>query len=156
MRKDYSLTPTTRDGKPRRPIEIAMTPMSDVIFLLRVFFLATSSFQLVEQLMPSGVSETEDSAGNSEAPPPEVTDDALDQIVVKLQQEGDQVFAVLNEGKLANWQELQVRFRTIGSVGSDPPVIIDPAAEVQADYFVQAYDWARESGLSRVYLAIRK
>ncbi len=156
MRKDYSLTPTTRDGKPRRPIEIVMTPMIDVIFLLLVFFLATSSFQLVELLMPSGVSETEDNAGNTEAPPPEVTDDALDQIVVKLQQDGDQVFAVLNEVKLANWQELHVRFRAIGSVGSDLPVIIDPAAEVQADYFVQAYDWARESGLSRVYLAIRK
>ena len=81
MRKDYSLTPTTRDGKPRRPIEIVMTPMIDVIFLLLVFFLATSSFQLVELLMPSGVSETEDNAGNTEAPPPEVTDDALDQIV---------------------------------------------------------------------------
>ena len=41
----------------RRAVSLNMTPMIDVIFLLLVFFLATSSFQVVEKLLPSSVSK---------------------------------------------------------------------------------------------------
>jgi biopolymer transport protein ExbD len=37
----------------RRP-DVMMTPMIDVVFLLLVFFLATASFDRLEQILPSG------------------------------------------------------------------------------------------------------
>ncbi|MEM7476871.1 MAG: biopolymer transporter ExbD [Planctomycetota bacterium] len=156
MRKDYTLTPTSRDGKPRRPIEIVMTPMIDVIFLLLVFFLATSSFQLVEQLMPSSVSETEQSTGNSDQPPPEPTDDAVNQVVINLEMQNGLTVAKLGGVVLPSLEDLKARLKTISQSGGDSPVIIDPEPEVTANDFVRVYDWAREVGLARVYLAIRK
>jgi len=37
----------------RRELEIKMTPMIDVVFLLLVFFIWTSSFHIVENVLPS-------------------------------------------------------------------------------------------------------
>lgn len=156
MRQDYSLTPLARGGRVRRPIEIAMTPMIDVIFLLLVFFLATSSFQIVEKLLPSGVSETAEISGSSDEPPPEPTDDALDQVVVKLYQQVGQPVAQMNGSPLADFTELESRLRAISLARADVPVVIDPEGDVLAADVVRAYDWARQVGLARVFLATRK
>lgn len=155
MKRDYSLSPTSRSGRPRRPIEIAMTPMIDVIFLLLVFFLATSSFQLIEKMLPSGVSNTAEASGNSQDPPPEPTDDALDQLVVKLQMQGDVAMASMNGVALPHWSQLKERLAALSSVRSDVPVVIDPDGNVRAASVIAAYDWARQAGLTRVYMAIR-
>ncbi|MFN3190731.1 MAG: ExbD/TolR family protein [Aureliella sp.] len=155
MKTDYSISPASRSRRPRKPIEIAMTPMIDVIFLLLVFFLATSSFQVVEYLMPSGVSEQAETTGNSQQPPAEPTDDAIDQVVVKLQRRDGQTIAVLNDVVLPELQALETRLKNIAATKADVPVIIDPEGEVLAAAVIRAYDWARASGLSRVYLATK-
>ena len=41
----------------RRELEIKMTPMIDVVFLLLVFFVWTASFQAIEYLLPSSLSQ---------------------------------------------------------------------------------------------------
>lgn len=156
MKRDYSLTRTSRSGRPRRPIEIVMTPMIDVIFLLLVFFLATSSFQLVEKLLPSGVSKTTEATGRAEAVPPDPTDDAIDQVVIKLQLQGDVAVARMNGVALADLSELKERLQAISAARADVPVVIDPEAKVRATDVVRAYDWARQAGLARVYLATRQ
>lgn len=157
MRRDFSLAPVGRSGRPRRPIDIAMTPMIDVIFLLLVFFLATSTFDLVERMLPSAVSQMPEPSGSGvDAPPPEPTQDALEQVVIKLQMLGPRTTILLNGGELANMSELQQQLRAISSVQADVPVVIDPDAEVAAADVVNAYDLARQSGLVRVYLATRQ
>lgn len=133
-----------------------MTPMIDVIFLLLVFFLATSSFQLVEQLLPSGVSQSTEAVGNSEQVPTDPTDDALDQVVIKLEKQGGITVARLNEGPLPDFQQLRDRLLAISLAASDVPVVIDPAQDIAASDVIKAYDWAREAGLARVYLATRE
>lgn len=155
MRRDFSLTPAGRTGRPRKAIELMMTPMIDVIFLLLVFFVTTSSFQLVERLLPSAVSESAAAAGNSQQPPPEPTQDALDQIVVKINWVQGQSVASLNGVELPALSELQPRLVAISQVQANVPLIIDPAGAVPARDVVTAYDWARQAGLSRVYLATR-
>lgn len=155
MKRDYSLTPTSRSGRPRKPIELMMTPMIDVIFLLLVFFLTTSSFQMVEQLLPSAVSQVKEPLGDSPEPPPEPTQDALEQVIIKLNLQGDTVDALLNGVALADLSQLKSRFQALGQVRANVPVIIDPAVSVQAKDVVLVYDWARQAGLSRVYLATR-
>lgn len=156
MRRDFSLSPVGRSGRPRKPIELMMTPMIDVIFLLLVFFLTTSSFQMVEQLLPSALSDETATTGSSDQPPPEPTQDAIDQIVVKLKLSGVQAVANMNGSDLAEFSQLKDRLLTLSLVRADVPVIIDPAGDVPAKDVVQAYDWARQVGLSRVYLATRK
>lgn len=157
MRRDFSLVPTHRGGKPRRPIEVAMTPMIDVIFLLLVFFVATSSFQLVEQILPSGVAEAPDSESQGQLDQPtEPTQDALEQVVVRLAASGDGVTVTLNDVELTQFSDLKSRFEGISQAKADVPVVIDPDGDVVARDVIQAYDWARERGLSRVFLAVSK
>jgi biopolymer transport protein ExbD len=140
----------------RKEVEISMTPMIDVIFLLLVFFITTSSFQVVEKLLPSGVSDLKSVAGGNSDPPPEVTQAMLEQIVIKLSLNGNDVVAVLNGQPLASLDELFQRLKTIGQVSPNAPVIIDPDAKVPAGVVVKAYDRARASGLTSVFMATRK
>lgn len=155
MRTEYSLSTARRGQRPRRPLEIMMTPMIDVIFLLLVFFLATSSFQIVEQLMPGGVSQLNPSGGASAEPPPEVSQDALEQVVVKLVASDGGTIVRLNGVDLARFDELKERLAAIGRLRTAAPIIIDPMPSIQAAEVILAYDWARQSGLTRVYLATR-
>jgi biopolymer transport protein ExbD len=158
MRTEYALSTRSRRGsqRPRRPIEIMMTPMIDVIFLLLVFFLATSSFQIVEQLMPSNVSKLTPPVGAGEAPPPEPSDDALEQVLVKLEYAESGAIAKLNGIALTQFSDLRQRLLAMSGVRANVPVIIDPDPLVQAADVVAVYDWARQAGLTRVYLATRR
>ena len=156
MRRDFSLTPTGRSGRPRKPIELMMTPMIDVIFLLLVFFLTTSSFQVLEQLLPSAVSDISAGSGSSDQPPPVPTQDAIDQVVIKLKLVDLRAVASLNGSQLSSFSQLKQRLQALSAVRADVPVIIDPAGDVPAKDVVIAYDWARQVGLSRVYLATHK
>ena len=156
MRTDYTLSTRGRSQRPRRPIEIMMTPMIDVIFLLLVFFLVTSSFQVVEQLMPSGVSNLSSPTGNAATPPPEPTQDALEQVIIKLEFTESGAVAKLNGVALPNLASLRERLIAMSRIRADVPVIIDPEPRVQASDVVAAYDWARQAGLTRVYLATRQ
>lgn len=156
MRRDFSLSPIGRSGRPRKPIEVEMTPMIDVIFLLLIFFLTASSFQMVEQLMPSAISEASAPAGDSAQPPPVPTQDAIDQVVVKLKLVNNSVVASLHGVDLPELSLLLPRLQAISQVRADVPVVIDPEGQVTAKDVVVAYDWARQAGLSRVYLATRK
>ncbi len=156
MRRDFSLASAGRSGRPRKPIELMMTPMIDVIFLLLVFFLTTSSFQVIEQLMPSAVSDASAASGSSGDPPPVPSQDAIDQVIIHLKLVGAQPVASLNGSDLPEYSQLKQRLRALSAARADVPVIIDPAGDVPAKDVVIAYDWARQVGLSRVYLATRK
>lgn len=156
MRTEYSLSGNHRSGRPRRPLEIMMTPMIDVIFLLLIFFLTTSSFQMIEQLLPSGVSRISPAGGAVDAPPPEPTQDALDQVIIELENSPTGAVARLNGVLLPALEQLQQSLQAISQVRPDVPVVIDPQPAVKAADVVAAYDWARQAGLSRVYLATRK
>ena len=62
----------------------------------------------------------------------------------------------MNGSDLADFSQLRARLQSLSAVRADVPVIIDPAGDVPAEDVIQAYDWARQVGLSRVYLATRK
>jgi biopolymer transport protein ExbD len=139
----------------RDPIEVMMTPMIDVIFLLLVFFLATSTFRVVEKLMPSGVSEVASATGDVDQIIEEIPLEFIDQVIVKIVDEADGTKILVNGIALRKQEELKGRFFAISQVQVSTPVIIDPEPTVPAATVVRVYDWARSSGLSRVYLATR-
>ena len=156
MRTNYTLTPSGRGGRPRQQLEVMMTPMIDVIFLLLIFFLATSSFQLIEQLMPSGVSRLSTPTGNALQPPPDPSQDALEQVSIQLQFAEAGAIAKLNGVVLPDLSELKERLQALSRVRPDVPVVIDPEPRVTAKDVITTYDWARQAGLTRVYLATRQ
>ena len=47
----YRSVHTRRD----RSLEVAMTPMIDVVFMLLIFFVWTASFQVAELILPSSI-----------------------------------------------------------------------------------------------------
>lgn len=154
MKTSYSLD-SGRIRRPQTKIEFSMTPMIDVIFLLLVFFLATSSFQVIEKLLPSTVSQWNSASGPENVPPPEQVQEMLDQVVVKLRSNGQLIEVELNGSPLSNFAELRGRLRSIAELQPGLPVIVDPEPSIPAGQVIKAYDWARSVGLSRVYLATR-
>jgi biopolymer transport protein ExbD len=146
---------STPRKRTRGQTEIMMTPMIDVIFLLLIFFLTTSGVAQMELLMPTGMSNLSPKTGQSMDPPPPVTQDQLDQIVVKLSLEND-VLQILMNGSAIPDDQLLARFKAVFAARPDVPLIIDPEGKVKAQDFVRVYDTARQAGLGRVYLAMRK
>lgn len=140
-------------------IELQMTPMIDVVFLLLVFFLWTSSFDLPEFDLPSSLAEPP--AGLADAsddpPPPE----AFDELVITVQRirgSGDAISNQplrlgLNGDAIENVDQLRGRLAQIVNLGAQPPVIVDPEDGTDIGAVVQIYDLARDVGLNRVLFA---
>ncbi len=155
MRTDYSLSSTSRSGRPRQPIEIMMAPMIDVIFLLLVFFLTSSSFRKPEKMLPSGMAQIAETTGQSDVPP-EISDDKMDQIIIKATYENGLTTWALNSVRPLDLAQLHSRLDSLGKLQRDVPVIIDPDGSVPIGEVISAYDSARSVGLTRVHLATRK
>jgi len=133
-------------------LEVKMTPMIDVVFLLLIFFVWTSSFETPEFDLPSSLAETP--AGGSEAntdqPPPV---EAFDEIIVKLQIRNGLTVIQLGGQRVDSIAALRSRLADVIAIGVQPPVIIDPEAEVTMERAVEAYDAARSAGADRVLYA---
>ncbi len=140
---------------PRRPrndaIELMMTPMIDVVFLLLVFFIWTSSFEVPEFDLPSAIAEPAQAPSESAAEPPLI--EPFDEIVIRLFRPNAQLVIELNGQPIDSLRALQERLREIIAIGVQPPVIIDPAPEITMNVAVRAYDAARAAGADRVLFA---
>ncbi|MCA9175420.1 MAG: biopolymer transporter ExbD [Planctomycetales bacterium] len=134
----------------RESLDVAMTPMIDVVFLLLVFFVWTASFSIVEYALPTAVTQT---AGNQPAnldtPPPPEAD--FDNVVVRVLA-GPRF--ELNGQTLETISELQERLREISSVRTDTPTVIHPDADVAMGAAVDAFDAARSAGFTKVAFAV--
>ena len=86
----------------------------------------------------------------------EISDDAIEQIVIKLSVIDSGAQATMNGVAVEQWDDLQIRLKSIAIAQASVPVIIDPESAVKAKFVVQAYDWSRQAGLDRVYLAVRQ
>ena len=133
-------------------LEVKMTPMIDVVFLLLIFFVWTSSFERPEYDLPSALAEPPPGGSESitsEVPPPEV----FDEIIVRLLSLEGRTILRLNGQPVTDADELQRRLAEIVALGVQPPVIIDPSEEITMDHAIEAYDAARAAGVDRVLFA---
>ena len=133
-------------------LEVKMTPMIDVVFLLLIFFVWTSSFELPEYDLPSALAQPPPGGSESitsEVPPPE----EFDEIVVRLLSLEGRTVLQLNGQPVADADALQQRLTEIVSLGVQPPVIVDPSDEITMDHAIEAYDAARAAGVDRVLFA---
>ncbi|MEE8451454.1 MAG: biopolymer transporter ExbD [Thermoguttaceae bacterium] len=134
----------------RGPLEVKMTPMIDVIFLLLIFFICTASFQMPEEILPTRFLLPGTVA--SETPiDPEVLD--LDEIVVKvLWRDGGPRWQI-NDRDYSSLAEVRAVLEAAARIKIDLPVILDIDPSVPMENVIDVYDLCRKVGLERVQFA---
>jgi len=137
----------------REPLELKMTPMIDVVFLLLIFFLWTSSFETPEFALPSIFAQPP-SAGIGLATKTETDIEPLDEIIIRLRANEQQrsPSILLNEQPIVSVAMLAQRLIAIIDIGVLPAVIIDPDEDVRIGAAIEIYDLARQTGFDRVML----
>ncbi len=128
-----------------------MTPMIDVVFLLLVFFLWTSSFNEPEFDLPSALAMQAETAAQSRGSS-ESTPELFDEIVIEV--DGADALS-LNGQAVASLEQLSAQLREIVQLGASPQVIIDPTEATAVGRAIAVYDTARAAGLDRVLFAAK-
>ena len=133
-----------------RSIELKMTPMIDVVFLLLVFFVWTSSFELPEYDLPGAIATPPVGSIESSAA---VSPEAFDEIVIRISRRDAENRIEINGTVMSDVIALADRLADIVAIGVQPPVIVDPDDNVTMDVAVSVYDAARSAGVDRVLFA---
>ncbi len=131
----------------RESLEIKMTPMIDVVFLLLVFFVWTASFQVVEYLLPSELSTLLGNQAALEEPPPEAD---FEDVVIRIHWTGDQPGWTVNDQQADSLAQLQQRLQAIAQVKQDAPVILHPDEEVPLGDVINVFDLSRLVGFEKI------
>jgi biopolymer transport protein ExbD len=138
-------------GHQRNSVDLQLTPMIDVVFLLLVFFVWTSSFETPEFDLPSAIAEPP--AGGTEASTQTPTTEPFDEIVIRLTLQDAVEVIELNGQVVDGLPQLKQRLSEVIALGVQPPVIIDPADTIRMNLAVKVYDTARAAGADRVLFA---
>ena len=134
-------------------LELKMTPMIDVVFLLLVFFVWTASFHAIEYLLPSSLSQQ---AGKAETvdtddPPPEAE---FEDIVVRIAWENDRPAWRVNGQEVGNLAQVQQRLQVVSEIKRDASVILHPDDNVPVGNVIDVYDISRIAGFDQIQFAI--
>ena len=131
-------------------MEVKMTPMIDVIFLLLIFFVCTAGFQAVEQILPTPL-QLPGTVESDSPPDPELLD--LDEIIVKISWDGRRAGWRINERDYASLDDVQTLLVSIGRLRKDLPVILDADGNVPIERVIDVYDACRRIGLEKIQFA---
>lgn len=131
-----------------RELEIRMTPMIDIVFLLLVFFVWTASFRIQEESLPTSLSQEFGSSAASELPP----ELDFDQVIIGIADREPPVWS-LNETPVGSRDELRERLRRIARAKRDLEVIIDPENQVALGTVIDVFDLAQLAGFEKVRFA---
>ena len=135
----------------RGDLEISMTPMIDVVFLLLVFFVWTASFQVVENMLPTSLLAVAGTQATELAEPAPDLD--FDEIVIRLIWEGRTLRWQINNMRVASLDEVRRRLDQIAAIRQSATVILHPDQEVPIGDVVDVYDQARLAGFKQVQFA---
>ncbi len=136
----------------RGPLDVKMTPMIDVVFLLLIFFVWTSSFNVVEYALQSNVSDA--TAGAATEPlerPPEEID--FHEVVVRIVWIDGQPGWRINDRPIPALDEVRRHLTAIFQANQAAPVIIHPDADTPLNHVIAVYDITRLIGFEKVNLA---
>ena len=142
--------PSVFHERANRP-DSAMTPMIDVVFLLLVFFVWTASFQTIEKLLPSQLTQ-EVTGGTGNQDPLESED--FEQVVVRVTYEQQTPAWWVNDQPLRSLAEVQRRLEQVARVRTDLPLRIDPDDLVPLGDVIDVYDVARILGFGDIQFAV--
>jgi biopolymer transport protein ExbD len=133
-------------------MEINMTPMIDMVFLLIVYFVWTSGDLAQEMLLPSRISEQSGTAAatSTDTPPPEAD---FDPVVVRVSWQGDAPLWRVNDQPLGSLDELRDVLQKLADIKRDAPVILHPDPEVPLGSVIDVYDLSRVIGFEKIQFA---
>lgn len=129
-----------------------MTPMIDVVFLLLVFFVWTSSFEEPEFDLPGEIAALP-ASGSAENTSEPVPVEAFDEIIVTITRRDPHIMVEMSGREFDDLDEFSSAIREILDLGVQPPIIIDPEGTVTMEWAIKVYDAARAAGADRVLYA---
>ena len=100
-------------GSADQTIELKMTPMIDVVFLLLVFFVWTSSFELPEYDLPGAIATPPGGSIDSSASTPET----FDEIVIRISNRDATTRIEMNGTALSDVDSLADRLAQVVAIG---------------------------------------
>ncbi len=127
----------SRKGAPEEA-EINITPMLDVVFILLIFFIVTTSF-----VKESGV----DLSRPSNQPPKDV--EISEVLAIKIDDTG----TITIRGRVTDIQAVRANIESALAVKPDTSVVIAADRESDAGVLVRVVDQARVAGATKVSLA---
>jgi biopolymer transport protein ExbD len=133
----------------RQELDIAMTPMIDVVFLLLIFFICTASFQMMEYVLPANLAVA---SGTNTPAPVEVQPD-LERVLVQATRASDQIHWVVNERPCDSLADVRRVLGAVAQIDRSLPVTLDVRAEVPLGDMIDLYDLCRQVGFERIELA---
>jgi len=140
----------TYQSHQRGRLDVEMTPMIDVIFLLLIFFVCTASFQAAEEILPTNLSLPGSIV--SDAPiDPDVLD--LEEVVVRIFRSQGRLRWQVNQEDCGRLDDVRDRLSAVARVKRDLPVILDVDADVPLGDVITVYDLCRKIGLERIQFA---
>ncbi len=139
---------TDRGGE----LEIKMTPMIDVVFLLLIFFIWTASFQIVEQVLPSHLSEVSGSLPANPDDTPPIEED-FDRVVLRIRWVDGHAVWRINQIDVSSLQQVRSRLETIAAIKRTAPVILHPDRDVPLGHVIDLYDLTRLVGFEKIQFA---
>lgn len=140
-----------RTGNTRNNSE-TMTPMIDVVFQLLIFFVWTSSFQMIEQVLPSRLSTaTGKQQAELEQPPPEAD---FDQVVIRIGWDGAAPGFRINDAPVPSLAEVRGSLERLHAVKQDATVILHPDPNVPLEHVINCYDQAKLVRFEKVSFAV--
>ncbi len=142
----------TRHDSDRRRLDVKMTPMIDVVFLLLIFFVCTASFQTIEEYLPTNLSMAKGSGTPLEPLNPVIEE--LEPIIVRVIWNDDRVHWRVGEGDYQRLEDVRAALKLLAEIQSQLPVILDIDDEVPVGDVVQIHDICRLTGFTRVQFAV--
>ena len=127
-----------------RDIELDITPLIDVVFLLLIFFMVSTTFERESEI---NITLPEASKELTQAKP-----DAINVAI------DAQSHVYVNDRELVNTQMSTIKqaiYDTLGNL-KDAPIIISADAETPHQTVIRVMDAARQLGLVRITFATRK
>lgn len=126
-------------------VQLRMTPMIDVVFLLLIFFMCVSKWKLAEGNLAAEL-PSDGAAAKTTAPPD------LEKVVIKLQKAGEEVYIKMNDRLCPSFDVLCENLKTLRQM-VDVPVIIDVDRDVQFRYAISALNASVKADLTNVSFA---
>lgn len=125
-------------------VELNLTPLIDVVFLLLIFFMVSTTFERQSEINITLPEASE-----------EYTETEPDAVNVDIDMQGR---IYINDQALVNSQILTIReaMRDVMLDLDDPPVIISADAQATHQMVVRVMDAARQLGLVKITFAIQK
>ena len=127
-----------------------MTPMIDVIFLLLIFFVCTTNFNPLEEILPMDATLPGNVIADIVLPDPI----DLDTVLIQISFDRTPHWQIAGN-QFSSLHEVQDFLRRIRSVKEDIPVIIDSTENVPMENVIDVYDVSRRVGLSNIQFPVQ-